>query len=57
MHAHDHKGSDVIEEKERLIAKLMRDVQSDRENSFGKQVSYVVFTQKKHKKGTGHRKA
>lgn len=30
------KGSDVIEEKERLIAKLMRDVQSDRENSYGR---------------------
>ena len=53
MHAHDHKGSDVIEEKERLIAKLMRDVQSDRENSLGKTVSYVNFTQKKHKQGTG----
>ena len=57
MHAHDHKGSDVIEEKERLIAKLMRDVQSDRENSLGKTVSYVDFTQKNTQTGDRHSKA
>ena len=57
MHVHDYKDSDFIQEKERLIAQMMRDVQSDRENSYGRTVLYVDFTQKKHKKGTGHRKA